>query len=133
MERKCSRCEKMYKFDKVCSYSFSSDIEAHTFWNMDLCFTCRDEILKFIDDKHSLQAKLDKAVEALEPFTHEDLSFKFSNNCQGNESIIFQRNNAILTIGDIKRAQEALTDIKALQVNSSEIPNNSIQGEEGKS
>jgi len=62
-----------------------------------------------------LKAKLEVAEKALEPFTHEDLSFKFSNNCQGNESIIFQRNNAILTIGDIKRAQEALTDIKALQ------------------
>lgn len=50
----------------------------------------------------------DQLVKALKPFAHPDLSLILSNNRQGNNSIVFQRNYAELTIGDFVNAQAVL-------------------------
>ena len=65
--------------------------------------------LKWIAD---LQAQVDRAVLALEPFAHPDLRRLLGGNAQGLESIVFQRNRAILRIGDFIQAS---TTKQALQ------------------
>ena len=47
--------------------------------------------------------------EALEPFSHPDLHLIFGGNVQGDNSPVFQRNKAMLTIGDFRRAADALS------------------------
>ena len=49
MKRKCSRCKVMLKYDRVQNYVFESTDKPGTYWNMDLCFDCRDKILNFIE------------------------------------------------------------------------------------
>ena len=51
--------------------------------------------------------KIDQLVEALKPFTHPDLSQILEGNCEGDDSIVFQRNKAILRIGDFRKALKA--------------------------
>ena len=43
-------------------------------------------------------------AEALKPFAQEDLCRAYSGNIEGDKSIIFQRNKAIITLGDCRRA-----------------------------
>jgi hypothetical protein len=58
---------------------------------------------------------LSELAEAAKPFAHPDLSYLFSSNVQGNASPIFQRNKAILTIGDVKRLQAALANAEEVK------------------
>ena len=50
----------------------------------------------------------DELVAALRPFAHPDLSRIMGGNVEGDDSIVFRRNEARLTIGDFKRAAAAL-------------------------
>jgi len=56
----------------------------------------------------ALASQNEKMREALKPFAHEDLSRIFGGNCSGEDSIVFQRSNAILKIRDFSRARELL-------------------------
>lgn len=58
--------------------------------------------------KNTLTAERDALKEALKPFAHPDLSKAFANNTQGDDSIIFQRDNAFITLGDCRRAAALL-------------------------
>lgn len=57
--------------------------------------------------------ELEAVVEALKPFTHPDLAAVLSHNVQGDDSPVFGRNHALLTIGDFKRAIAALKSLDA--------------------
>ena len=59
-----------------------------------------------VDDTQikELETKIVKLQNALRPFTHPDLHKIFGGNCEGSKSVVFQRNNAVLRIGDFKRA-----------------------------
>jgi len=52
----------------------------------------------------TLRAQLAEAVEVLRPFAHPDLSENLSGNRSGQESIVYERNEAILIIRDFRRA-----------------------------
>jgi len=58
------------------------------------------------------ETKIQGLVEGLEPFDHPDLRKIFSGNAQGDDSPVFGRNKAILTIGDFKRLHQVLTAYK---------------------
>lgn len=47
---------------------------------------------------------LESGREALAPFAHPDLCESLGGNIQGEKSIIFQRNHAIITLEDTRRA-----------------------------
>lgn len=63
---------------------------------------------KIQQQRDEARAKIRVLEKALQPFSHPDLSQMLSNNVQGEDSIVFQRNDAILTIGDFERAKVAL-------------------------
>ena len=63
-----------------------------------------------------LEAKNAELVEEVEmlkaiikPFAHPDLSKMLGGNAEGDKSPVFQRDKAMLTIGDFKKAKEAIT------------------------
>lgn len=47
-------------------------------------------------------------AEALEPFAHEDLCKELGGNVQGGESIVFQRNKAVLKLKHFRLARQLL-------------------------
>lgn len=51
------------------------------------------------------------ARTALYPFVHEDLSEVLGGNVQGDESAVFQRNNAILRIKHFRLAAKCFADL----------------------
>lgn len=53
-------------------------------------------------------AALREAAEALKPFSHPDLCKTLSGNVQGDASQIFGRDDAVITLGDCRRAAVAL-------------------------
>jgi hypothetical protein len=55
-------------------------------------------------ERDALRRQLEQAQAALLPFTHIDLIKKLAGNEQGEESIVYQRNDAVLTLGDFRRA-----------------------------
>ena len=55
-----------------------------------------------------LRAKLDAALTALAPFAHPDLCEQFGGNVEGDESIIFGRNKALIKLGDCRKAADLL-------------------------
>ena len=57
-----------------------------------------------------LKCKIERLKEVLKPFTHPDLSKKFQGNAEGNKSIIFQRNDAKITLGDCRKACEVYNE-----------------------
>ena len=64
------------------------------------------EILEREND--DLRAHLQRVEAAAKPFIHPDLYKTFSNNHEGDKSIIFVRDDAVITIGDCKRLLAAL-------------------------
>lgn len=52
--------------------------------------------------------KVAKIKQAAQPFMHPDLQKILSGNTLGDDSIVFQRDNAALTIGDFRRLAEVL-------------------------
>lgn len=59
----------------------------------------------------NLIAKAPKLLEALEPFAHADLSELLGGNVEGDDSIVFQKKDAKLTIGDFRRARELVLSL----------------------
>lgn len=51
-----------------------------------------------------LKAEIAQLRQALRPFAHPDLSMVTSGNVEGDSSPVFQRNKAVLRIGDFKKA-----------------------------
>jgi hypothetical protein len=54
----------------------------------------------------------DEAVRVLTPFAHDDLCCALGGNVEGDDSIIFQRVEAALTLGDCRRARAFLAKHK---------------------
>jgi len=48
MKRKCTICKEFKK--DVKNYVFEDRPMEHTYWNMDMCINCRDEIYGMIDE-----------------------------------------------------------------------------------
>lgn len=69
--------------------------------------TSIEGIAELKHQRDDLRRQLEQARRALKPFTHPDLAREMSGNKKGDASIIFQRNEAIITIGDIRMAIEA--------------------------
>lgn len=61
-------------------------------------FEPTDEIIVLKAEIVKLQAKNSRLREALAPFAHPDLFRVTAGNVEGGESIVFQRNNAILKL-----------------------------------
>ena len=60
------------------------------------------------DEVTRLTRELEEAKDILEPFSHEDLCEQLGGNAEGDLSIIFQRNKAVLRLGDFKRVRAYL-------------------------
>lgn len=59
-----------------------------------------------------LLAKVAFLLKALEPFAHPDLCRELGGNLQGDESLVFGRGDAVLKLGDFRRATEAIKEEK---------------------
>lgn len=59
----------------------------------------------------TLTAEVERLREALRPFAHPDLCKQVSGNKQGDDSPVFGRDKATLTLGDFRRARAALEDV----------------------
>jgi len=53
-----------------------------------------------------------EVVEAAKVFAHDDLCKKLGGNVSGDSSIIFQRDNAIITLGDCRKIRAALNKLE---------------------
>lgn len=62
-------------------------------------------------ETEALRAQLEEMVEALRPFAHPDLSKILSGNKRGQMSIVYERDDAVLTIRDFSRAAEIVNRI----------------------
>jgi hypothetical protein len=81
----------------------------------------KDSELRWIKDKFSksvtsrtdmafLIKELEELRKAVRPFAHPDLFAMRSGNKDGGDSIVFQRDNAVLKARDFKRVQELLEE-----------------------
>lgn len=59
----------------------------------------------------ALRAERDEAVRLLRPFAHDDLCALLGGNAEGDESIIFVRNSAVLRISDCRAARALIAKI----------------------
>lgn len=57
----------------------------------------------------ALTARVTELEAGLKPFAHDDLCEKLSGNFDGDKSIIFQRNDAVITLSDCRNARRLLT------------------------
>jgi len=55
-----------------------------------------------------IAADIEQLEKALEPFAHEDLCETTSGNVEGDNSPVFGKNNAILRLGDFRKARRLL-------------------------
>jgi hypothetical protein len=79
------------------------------------CALCAAPRLAAMERRDAARAKAksesDKCIETglltdvLRAFAHPDLCEVLGGNVEGNASIVFQRNKAILTLGDFRRAR----------------------------
>ena len=51
---------------------------------------------------------IDEMLKTLKPFAHPDMHKLLSGNNMGDESIVFQRNKAVLTIGDFRKVADII-------------------------
>ena len=56
----------------------------------------------------ALEARLQEAEAIIKPFANEDFSRELSGNFEGDLSPVFQRVQAMLTLGDFRRARAFL-------------------------
>ena len=56
----------------------------------------------------TLRERVGELEGALKPFAHDDLCETFTGNSNGDASVIFQRNHAVLTLGDCRLARRYL-------------------------
>lgn len=61
--------------------------------------------------------------EALAPFSHPDLSEKLGGNHKGDESPVFARNKALLTLGNFRQARAALAHQSEQPAGGVVVPN----------
>ena len=75
----------------------------------------RAEAIDFVnaqaDEITTLRAQLAEAREIIKPFTHESLSEQLSGNTIGDDSVVFGRNKAELTLGDFRAARAWYTKV----------------------
>jgi hypothetical protein len=69
----------------------------------------RGELLNIVA---GLEAQVERLQTALRPFVHDDLCRIFGGNAEGLKSPIFQRNAAVITIGDCIYARDTLMVIE---------------------
>lgn len=65
------------------------------------------EVDVLADTLAALAREVIELREAVRPFTHPDLCSTLSGNRMGDDSPVFGRNNATLTLGDFRRARRA--------------------------
>ena len=65
-------------------------------------------VLEIIDYIAALEARLQEAEAIIKPFANEDFSRELSGNFEGDLSPVFQRVQAMLTLGDFRRARAFL-------------------------
>ena len=56
----------------------------------------------------ALRARAERAEGALEPFAHPDLLKMTGGQCQGDDSPVYGRDNAVLKLGHFRAAARAL-------------------------
>jgi hypothetical protein len=56
----------------------------------------------------TLRAEVERLVDALRPFAHDDLQSELGGNVQGDSSPVYGRNRATLTLGDFRKARAAI-------------------------
>jgi hypothetical protein len=76
----------------------------------DKLFQFNREVLSIIRDWTKDRQRIADLEDALRPFAHPDLCKMLSGNVKGDASIVFQRDNAFLRIGDFARAQKLLAN-----------------------
>lgn len=67
-------------------------------------------VLEIIDYIAALEARLQEAEAIIKPFANDDFSRELSGNFEGDLSPVFQRVQAMLTLGDFRRARAFLND-----------------------
>ena len=67
-------------------------------------------VLEIIDYIAALEARLQEAEAIIKPFANDDFSRELSGNFEGDLSPVFQRVQAMLTLGDFRRARSFLND-----------------------
>jgi len=82
-----------------------SDEQAYIDWHGNGEFICQS--------RNHWQAFINVA-KAVKPFTHGELCELLGSNAQCDDSPVFQRNGAILTIGDFRRARVALKKLEEI-------------------
>lgn len=60
---------------------------------------------KRVESPDILQKRISTLMKALKPFTQDDFTERF--NGQNDNTVIYQRNDAALTVKDFKRAKKA--------------------------
>ena len=60
-----------------------------------------------------LRARIAELEAALRPFAHEDFSRVIGGNGHGDDSIIFQRRDAVITLGDCRKAHALLNPVES--------------------
>lgn len=55
----------------------------------------------------------EELVNALRPFAHDDLCRATSGNIQGDDSPVFGKDKAVLTLGDFRKARSLLARIES--------------------
>lgn len=70
--------------------------------------TCEETADDLASALFAERAKNAKLLRILEPFAQDDLCRLLSGNIEGNSSIIFQRDDAILRLRDFRRARAAI-------------------------
>jgi len=71
----------------------------------------RKDLFESIDEGIKQHNRIEKLEAALKPFSHDHLCEYLGGNANGEQSIIFQRNKAKLTIGDCRLARDALGEM----------------------
>ncbi len=77
-------------------------------------YLTRGEMMK-TDELARLRASHAELLAALLPFSAEQFSTPYGGNVQGDESPVYARPPAILTIGDFRRARAALANAAAIE------------------
>lgn len=71
----------------------------------------RENAVKFMDANRraeQAEAEVARLRAALAPFGHPDLSKRAPSNVMGDDSVVWARDNAEITLGDFRRARAAL-------------------------
>jgi len=70
-------------------------------------------VLKDAARIEDLEQKLEKCKAVLRPFTQDDLCKSTSSTIQGDNSPVFGRDKAMLTLGDFRKARTLLKELES--------------------